>query len=122
MAVSKGKFDSRLFYKSLDSVRLSKKLNWKEVAGEAGVQASTLTRMSQGKRPDVDTMAVLAGWSGLNPGDFIVSEYDATQEALGNTYLATITSSLHKDPNLDEASSQAIEILVKTAYEQMRKK
>jgi len=68
---TRGKFDLPMFYAALDSVRRSRKITWKQVAEETGVAASTLTRMSQGKRPDVDTLAALADWSGLNPAEYI---------------------------------------------------
>ena len=34
----------------------------------------TLTRMGQGKRPDVDSLAALATWSRLNVDDFIIGK------------------------------------------------
>jgi transcriptional regulator with XRE-family HTH domain len=49
-----GWFDTAAFYDALDSVRQARRLNWKQVAGDSGVSASTLTRMAQGRRPDVD--------------------------------------------------------------------
>ena len=51
-------FDVGAFHAALDSQRLAMGLNWKDVAAEAGVSASTLTRMAQGKRPDVDAVDV----------------------------------------------------------------
>ena len=53
----KGWFDSDAFYSALDAARRAQNLNWKEVAAQSGVSASTLTRMAQGKRPDVDGFA-----------------------------------------------------------------
>ena len=61
----KGIFDAEGFFDALDEVRDSKGLTWKEVADESEVSASTLTRMAQGKRPDVDSLAALLKWSGL---------------------------------------------------------
>ena len=49
-----GRFDSQGFYDALDATRRSRNLNWKQVAAQSGVSASTLTRMAQGRRPDVD--------------------------------------------------------------------
>ena len=58
----KGYFDADAFFEALDKTRNNKKITWRKVAEEAGVSASTLTRMAQGKRPDVDTLAALAAW------------------------------------------------------------
>ena len=41
-------FDLGKFHAALNAQREAKGLNWKEVAEESGVSASTLTRMSQG--------------------------------------------------------------------------
>jgi transcriptional regulator with XRE-family HTH domain len=59
------RFDLAAFCTSLDAVRASQGLTWRGVAGAAGVSPSTLTRMNQGKRPDVDGLAALCAWSGL---------------------------------------------------------
>ena len=45
--------DAEGFYSALDGHRQSKDLTLKKVAAEAHVSASTLTRMGQGKRPDL---------------------------------------------------------------------
>ena len=67
----KGSFDNEKFYAALDASRVARGLTWKQVATESGVSASTLTRMAQGKRPDVDGLAALLGWSGLRADSFL---------------------------------------------------
>src|SRR6267154_2147122 len=47
---------------ALDSERKTKGLSWRQLAKAAGVSASTLTRMQQGKSPDVNTFSALTGW------------------------------------------------------------
>ena len=71
-----GRFENESFFRALDTTRQSRRLNWREVATESGVSASTLTRMAQGKRPDVDSLAALVTWSGLNPSDYLVNPAD----------------------------------------------
>jgi transcriptional regulator with XRE-family HTH domain len=58
----KEKFDNEGFFAALDAHRLAKRLTWKQVAEQSEVSASTLTRMAQGKRPDVDGLAALLKW------------------------------------------------------------
>ena len=53
----KGRFDADGFYAALDAERRSRRYTWKRVADESRVSASTLTRMAQGRRPDVDSLA-----------------------------------------------------------------
>ncbi len=64
------RFDGEAFFAALDGARAARRLTWKKVAEEAAVPASTLTRMSQGRRPDIDSLAALCTWSGLKADDF----------------------------------------------------
>ncbi len=114
-----GRFDAAAFYSALDSQRAAKRLNWKQVAGEAGISASTLTRMSQGRRPDVDSLAALASWSGLNVDDFVITTVKGTVRK--PSALAAFTAHLRSDPHLSTESAAALEAMVKAAYERLRK-
>ena len=66
----KGHFEAEAFFSALDSQRQSQKLTWKKVAELSGVSASTLTRIAQGKHPDVDSLGALCNWAGLNADIF----------------------------------------------------
>lgn len=112
------RFAADAFYAALDAHRQGKRLTWKKVAEEAGVSASTLTRIAQGKRPDVDTLAALCTWSGLNADDFIGRE---PGPAVQLEPLAQVVAHLRADPNLTPDGARAIETLIRTAYEQFRK-
>ena len=111
-----GWFDTKGFYEALDATRQAKNLNWKQVAGDSGVSASTLTRMAQGKRPDVDGLAALVSWSGLKTDDFIRSE--AKQEE--PEPLAMISTYLRADKNLSPAAAAALDEVVRATYERLR--
>jgi transcriptional regulator with XRE-family HTH domain len=114
----KGWFDSEGFYEALGAVRQAKKQNWKQVAAESGVSASTLTRMAQGKRPDVDGLAALAAWSGLNADDFVRSESARPDPEP----LALITTYLRSDRNLSAEAAAALDEIIKVTYERLRTK
>src|SRR5262249_27317147 len=64
-------FDSDAFYAALNATRLSRQKTWKDVAEESGVTASTLTRIGQGAKPDVNGLAALLAWSNLKLETFI---------------------------------------------------
>jgi transcriptional regulator with XRE-family HTH domain len=112
-----GEFDEKGFYAALDSQRQARKITWKQVAQESGVSASTLTRISQGRRPDVDSMAALLGWAGLNADTFVRRSKKSPREAES---LAQITVLLRADRHLSPEGVIAIEALVKSAYEKLR--
>jgi len=115
--MKKGWFDADAFYSALDAERQFRQLSWKQIALESGVSASTLTRMAQGKRPDVDGLAALVSWSGLNADDFVRNEERKPTEA---GPLAMISTYLRSDRNLSTEAAKALEEIVKVTYERLR--
>lgn len=115
--MSNTRFDAGGFYAALDSERQARRLTWKQVASEADVAASTLTRMGQGRRPDVDGLASLAGWAGIDVQLF----YRTPHQSKTAEPLTQITALLRADKNLSGESAQALESMLKSAYEHMRK-
>ena len=111
----RGAFDAEGFYTALDLQRTNKRLTWKDVAGDAGISASTLTRMKQGKRPDVDSMAALATWAGLDLDDYVVGDERGEAEPLPK-----ISALLRADPNLSKESATAIEEMLRATYQRLR--
>src|SRR5262245_20431444 len=108
--MSKGYFDASAFFSALDAHRIARKLTWKEVAAQSGVSASTLTRMAQGRRPDVDSLAALVAWSGLNADDFIRTAEDSVEQP---ETLAIIATHLRADPHLTQDGAIALEEIIK---------
>ncbi len=116
--MSKALFDVDAFYEGLDNVRKTGKLTWKKVADKAGVSASTLTRMAQGKRPDIDSMAALATWSNLNVDNYIVGH---NQVKTAQNSIEEVSALFRADPSLDPNAAAAIEAIVRAAHEKLRK-
>jgi len=86
-------------------------LQWKQVAEQAGVSASTLTRIAQGKRPDIDGFFALAAWSGIDPNDLV-------GEKSGVDPVGAATATLFKaDPNLSADEREALKKLIVGAYD-----
>ena len=112
-----GWFDTEAFYNALDSVRIAKNQNWKQVSAQSGVSASTLTRMAQGKRPDVDGLAALVSWSGLNADDYVRSAEKRPEPEP----LAKISTYLRSDRNLTPEAATALDELIKATYERLKK-
>lgn len=114
----KGWFDAEAFYQALEAARQARRLTWKQVASESGVSASTLTRMAQGKRPDVDGLAALAAWSGLSADDYVRS----SEARPAPEPLALITTYLRGDKNLSPEAATALDELIKVTYRRLRTK
>jgi transcriptional regulator with XRE-family HTH domain len=112
-----GSFDNEAFYMALDAQRQALDMTWRQVAGESGVNASTLTRMAQGRRPDVDGLAALCAWSGLKADDFV----RAGDHKRGKPEtLALISTQLRADRHLSPASADALDAIIRAAYKRMR--
>jgi transcriptional regulator with XRE-family HTH domain len=115
-AENKG-FDGDGFYRALENTVTARSKTWKQVAAETGISASTLARMAQGRRPDAASLAALSAWAGLNPSDFVRAAYKAQQPEP----MAKISTLLRSDPNLDPQSADAVEAIMRAAYERLRK-
>lgn len=111
------RFDVEAFYAALNSARLSRQMTWKDVAEEAGINASTLSRIGQGRRPDVDGLAALLAWSKLKAELFIRgAETDSADAAP----IARITALLRADPQLSPTNAKVLEDIVVSTYNRLR--
>ncbi len=111
-------FDGDKFIKTLDNTRQARSITWRKVADEAGVSASTLTRLSQGKRPDVDSLGALAHWAGVDTDTF----YRTDEPPRPTEPLAQAMGYLRADPNLGKEGAEALEAILRVTYEQLRRK
>ncbi len=114
--MTRASFDAQGFFAALDAQREGRLLRWKQVAEQAGVSPSTLTRLAQGKRPDVDSLAALVDWAGLRADDFVVRVH-GKQEA---EPLAMISTYLRADRNLSPQAAEAMDKVVRAAYQALR--
>ena len=110
----KGSFDNEKFYAALDSERTSRGLTWKQVAEESGVSASTLTRMAQGKRPDVDGLTALLAWGRLQADSFMVSSENPADP------LTQMTILLRGDVRLTNENRTMLEGVLNAVYGSIR--
>lgn len=110
-------FDVDALHAALDGERIARRLTWKDVSAESGVSASTLTRLSQGKRPDVDSLTALTRWIGVSADRFM----GIPQQGFGGASpLTQISSILRDDPNLSKDAATALDELIKSTYARLR--
>jgi hypothetical protein len=109
-------FDAGAFYETLDGERRTRGLNWMDVATAAHVSQSTLTRLGQGRRSDVDSFARLVAWGGFEADQFVVAP--RTRQLGG--FLTTLPTALRSDPNLDDKGVHALESIIRAAYDQFK--
>ena len=108
-------FDFAAFYKALSATVASRDVNWKAVSEQTGVSQSTLSRMSKGRQPDAASLAALSAWAGINPVDFTTAPKKDPEA------VAKVSQLLRADPDLDENSADALEAIITTAYERLKR-
>jgi transcriptional regulator with XRE-family HTH domain len=98
---------------ALDAQRKEKALSWRKLALQAGVQPSTLTRMNQGKKPDVNTFTKLVTWLGMSTEDFIVKGTSGTKSSPEAMAIASIL--LRGKKKMSHEALKALDELVQAA-------
>jgi transcriptional regulator with XRE-family HTH domain len=53
-------------YRRLDRRRTERGLSWRQVAAQLDISASTISRMTSGKRPDADALITFIVWLDLD--------------------------------------------------------
>lgn len=109
-------FDIDRFVRALDAARTQRQLSWRDVARAVGVSASTITRLRQGAKPDLDTFFNLCRWAGLNPKEFDAGQ--APSEPVEGS-LTAISAVLRADPKLGKDDAELLEELLSSAYRRM---
>lgn len=80
-----------------------------------GVSASTLSRVEQGKVPDLDTFVRLCRWLDVSPNDLIDDVPEDESENDG-PQVEVIAAHLRADRTLDKDTSRALEKMIRLAY------
>lgn len=88
----------------------------RETAKEIGnVSPSTISRVENGKTPDMDTFLALCDWLEVLPTELI----NNTEEKKQSDTLEAIEIQLRADKNLEPAIADALASLVKAAYKDL---
>jgi hypothetical protein len=72
--------------------------------------------MATGRRPDANSLALLAAWSGLNPADFVPGYRPSAVSSL-----AQISAFVHADPQLSPEAAIAMDEMIKSTYVRLAK-
>jgi transcriptional regulator with XRE-family HTH domain len=107
------RLDVEALIAALDARRQSEELSWRQLAHKTGVSPSTLTRMQQGKLPDVNTFAALTRWLRM-PGEQFMKGDDAPDKSKPDAF-AVASTLLRGKRELSPKAVQALEELVLAA-------
>jgi transcriptional regulator with XRE-family HTH domain len=103
---------------ALDSERKARGLSWRRVAKEAKVSPSTLTRMQQGKSPDVNTFSALTHWLDI-PAERFYGEQSSAPRAQDDP-MAVISTLLRGKKKMNPKALAALQELVNAAFKLSR--
>lgn len=65
------RIDSPRLYSALDAERQARGLSWRQLASEASVSPSLLSRMGKNHKPDLESFAALVQWLGVPAEEFM---------------------------------------------------
>jgi transcriptional regulator with XRE-family HTH domain len=99
---------------ALEAKRRTEGISWRELARRTGVSASTLTRMHQGKRPDVDTFSALVSWLGASAEEFLATGKAAPEEQTPQAAFAALMRS-KRVKKLSEPERATLDAIVNAA-------
>lgn len=98
---------------TLDAERRARGISWRQLAKDAGVSPSTLTRMQQGKSPDVNTFSALTRWLNIPAERFYAQPLN---QAASEDPLAVISTLLRGKKKMSPKAVAALQELVNAAF------
>ncbi len=97
---------------ALDSERKARGLSWRRLGAETGVSPSTLTRMQQGKSPDLNSLTALTRWLKIPVERFCAESIEPMGE---EDPLAVVSTLLRGKKKLRPKAMTALQELVNAA-------
>ena len=99
---------------ALNAEREDRGLSWRKLAQEAGVSPSSLTRMQQGKLPDVNTFTALTHWLRM-PAEQFMTPSNHAPSAKPNP-MAVVFTLLRGKREMTPEALKALDELVQAAF------
>lgn len=116
--MARDRLDTEALYAALDAQRAARKLSWRQLAKEVGVSPSTMTRIANGQRPDVDAFAALVRWLGQSADMFLVGDDEAPREE--PDLVAQLAPLLRARRDLKEEDAKYLEDLISVAVRRFK--
>lgn len=111
--------DAVAIYAALDQERrVRKDMSWRQVASEAEISPSTLSRLAQGHPPGIDGLVRLADWAGCSLDELVGRGSNRISKDLAPP--TAISSYLRTRKELSPQGVEALEAIVQAAYEKLR--
>lgn len=114
----RGRLDTDGLYAALNAARKARQMSWRQLAAEVGVSPSTMTRLANGQRPDVDAFAALVRWLGQPADSFLVSDTEPAQDQ--PDLVAQLAPLLRARSDLKEEDAKYLEDLIAVAVRRFK--
>ncbi len=110
----RSRVDVPALHAALDAARRTKgDLSWRQLAAEVGVSPSTMTRLANNHRPDVDAFAAMVRWLGMPAERFMIGDEDSDEQQ--PELLAELAPLLRARRDLNAEDVQYLEELIGAA-------
>src|SRR5215472_14200195 len=116
--VPRDRLDTDALYAALDAQRTASKLSWRQLAKDVGVSPSTMTRLANGQRPDVDAFAALVRWLGQPADTFLVGDDQAPRSE--PDLIAQLAPLLRARRDLKEEDAKYLQDLISVAVRRFK--
>lgn len=99
----------------------------REVAKEVHVSAATLSRVEQGRVPDLKTFNLICKWLGVEPSRFFGDARAAAGKGAGSgtrkppSTMTVIEAHLRADPDLSPDTAEELSKMVKLMYDRLKR-
>ena len=117
--------DAAEFASRLREKRLAKGLSLRQAAQEAGVSATTFSRVERGDHlPDRENLLQLANWVGLTLEQVASTpaDHNVVTHGPGESTVEAVALHLRADKDLDPKDAQILMDVFRVAYENLRKR
>lgn len=108
--------DVTTLHGALDAAREARGLSWRQLAKILDVSPSTLSRLANGKNPDVDAFATMVRWLEVPAEKFMIDDEELKKRAAEPPDLvAELAPLLRARPDLDPRDVEHLEELIGSA-------
>lgn len=117
--MANARVDVSALYAALDAKRRSKELTWRALAEELGVSPSTMTRLSNGHRPDADGFVAMVAWL-RQPADAFIDVGSSDLPTEQPDMIAELGALLRSRKGLSNSDARKLEDIFRAAYQAVR--
>lgn len=116
MPASQPRVNVAALYAALEAEKDARRMSWRQLARECELSPSTLTRLAQHHRPDVDAFAALVRWLG-QPAEVFMTAPDRDDPDPAPDLVATLAPLLRARKDLTEQDAEHLQAMFKAAVE-----